>query len=409
METFRMAFLSLLGNRTRSLLTMLGIIIGVGAVIVMVSVGNGASSMVEKFVSGFGANLLQIFPSSPKNSSGVRGAAGTVRSLTLGDAYALRDESFSLITAVPQVSTASQVVFGNSNWNTSIRGGTAALIDVQNLEVAHGISFSDNDVRSATKVCVLGPTVARELFGFSDPVDSKIRIRNVPFKVIGVTRPKGANSMGRDEDDFILVPITTVQRRLTRSGTNVNTVQQITAQAKSRDDLDTAKAEITALLRQRHRITDDSGQSDDFTISDLTSVLENAQGTVGVMSLLLSAVASISLITGGIGIMNIMLVSVTERTREIGIRMAIGARPSAVRWQFIIEAVTLSLVGGVIGILLGAAFAAMISGLFDWPTIISLNAILVAVGFSIAVGVFFGFWPAFKASRMDPIEALRAE
>ena len=406
MEIFKTALRSLLSNRTRSLLTMLGIIIGVGAVITMVAIGNGASQQVESFVAGFGSNLIIVMP-APPNSTGARGAAGTGDSLTLDDSYALASDTFSVARTAPEVNSSAQAIYGNANWNTSITGTTPDILEVRNWQLAQGTMFTEQDVRSAAKVCIIGQTVARELFGYSDPVDATIRIRNIPFRVVGLTTKKGANSWGQDQDDFILVPVTTAQRRLSRSGARADTVRRINVQAKDKNSLDSAKNEITAILRQRHRLTE--GTVNDFQIRDLTEVQENAASTANVMSMLLGSVASISLLVGGIGIMNIMLVSVSERTREIGIRMAVGARPSNVRVQFLTEAVVLSLLGGAIGISGGIGVSQLITEIFTWPTVISGKSIIIAAGFSAFVGVLFGFWPAWKASNLDPIVALRNE
>ena len=406
MELFKTALRSLLSNRTRSLLTMLGIIIGVGAVITMVAIGKGAANQVEEAFSGFGANLL-IVMAAPPNSSGARGAAGSGNSLTLEDSNALASETFSIIRTAPEVNTSAQVVYGNSNWNTSITGSTTDILQVQNWEIENGVMFTDQDVRSGAKVCVIGQTVAKELFGYSDPIDATIRIRNIPFRVVGVTRKKGANSFGQDQDDFIFVPVTTAQRRLVRFGSRVDTVRRINVQARDKNSLDTAESEIIALLRQRHRLTD--GVENDFQVRNLTEVMENVSSTANVMSLLLGAVASISLLVGGIGIMNIMLVSVSERTREIGIRMAVGARPSSVRVQFLTEAVVLSFLGGAIGITSGVGVSRVIAEVLNWPVIVSGQSVILAASFSAFVGVLFGFWPAWKASNLDPIDALRTE
>lgn len=406
MEVFKTALRSLLSNRTRSLLTMLGIIIGVGAVITMVAIGRGASSQVESFVSGFGSNLI-IVMSVPPNSTGARGAAGTGDSLTLNDSYALANETFSIARTAPEVNVSGQVIYGNSNWNTSITGSTPDILAVRNWDIQKGSMFTEQDVRSGAKVCVIGQTVAKELFGYSDPIDALIRIRSIPFRVVGLTTKKGANSWGQDQDDFILVPVTTAQRRLSRSGARADIVRRINVQAKDKNSLAAAQSEITTLLRQRHKLTD--GVDDDFQIRDLTEVQENMTSTVNVMSLLLGAIASISLLVGGIGIMNIMLVSVSERTREIGIRMAVGARPSNVRLQFLTEAIVLSFLGGAIGIAIGIGIAKLISNIFHWPAIVSMQSIILASGFSAFVGVLFGFWPAWKASNLDPIDALRTE
>ena len=406
MEIFKTALRSLLSNRTRSLLTMLGIIIGVGAVITMVAIGNGASSQIQSLVESFGANLILVMP-SPPNTTGARGAAGSGVSLTLADADAIANESFSILRAAPEVNGTAQVVYGNSNWRTSITGGTLDILPVRTWEIGSGVCFSESDIRSGAKVCVIGQTVAKELFGYANPIDGIIRIRNIPFRVTGVMKAKGANSFGQDQDDFILVPITTAQRRLFRFGTRVDTVRSINVQAKERNLLEAAKDEVTSILRQRHHLSEET--ENDFQIRDLTQSLENAANMTNVMKMLLGSIASISLLVGGIGIMNIMLVSVSERTREIGIRMAIGARPSNVRMQFLTESVVLSLLGGAIGILLGIVFANLAKSFLSFATVISVDSILIAVGFSAGVGIFFGFWPAWKASNLDPIVALRSE
>ena len=406
MEVFKTALRSLLSNRTRSLLTMLGIIIGVGAVITMVAIGNGASAQLEGMLSSFGSNLIIVMP-APPNSTGARGAAGSGASLTLADCDALETETFSVLCTAPEVNTAAQLVYGNSNWNTSVTGTDTDILTVRNWTIGSGAMFTEQDVRSGAKVCVIGPTVAKELFGYSDPVDMTIRIRNIPFKIVGVTTPKGANSMGSDQDDFVVVPVTTAQRRLVRSGARVDTVRRINVQAKDKNSLNAAKNEIEAILRQRHKLTE--GVENDFQIRDLTEVQENASSMVTIMTLLLGSVASISLLVGGIGIMNIMLVSVSERTREIGIRMAVGARPSNVRVQFLTEAIVLSFLGGGIGIALGWGIASTIQSLSSWPAVVSMSSVLGASGFSAVVGIIFGFWPAWKASNLDPIDALRTE
>lgn len=385
---------------------MLGIIIGVGAVITMVAIGNGASSQMQGIMDGMGSNLLTVSP-APPNTTGARGAAGSGASLTLADCRAIENEGFSILRAAPEVNGTAQVVFGNNNWNTSIIGGDENILPVRVWEIAQGVCFSEAEVRSGAKVCVLGAKVAKELFGYANPIDSTIRIKNIPFRVCGVMKAKGSSSFGLDQDDFILVPITTAQRRLFRFGNRVDTVRRINVQAKTRELLDTAKEETTAILRQRHKLSE--GTDNDFDIRDLTQNLENATAMATTMSLLLGAIASIALIVGGIGIMNIMLVSVSERTREIGIRMAIGARPSNIRMQFLTEAIVLSILGGCIGILIGVGISNIASSFLPFKTIISVHSVLIAVGFSAGVGIFFGFWPAWKASNLDPIVALRAE
>ena len=385
---------------------MLGIVIGVAAVITMVSIGNGATQQVEKFVAGFGSNLIIVMP-TPPNSTGARGAAGSGDSLTIEDSEAIIEGSFHVLRVAPEVNGVAQVVYGNNNWNTSITGGTPDIIPIRTWEIHEGVCFSDSDVRAGSKVCVIGKTVANELFGYASPIDATIRIRNIPFRIVGVTKSKGANSLGQDQDDFILIPITTAQRRLFRFGSRINSVRRINVQAINRETISNAKDEVKLILRQKHRLSDSS--EDDFDILDLTQTLESAAGAAQVMSLLLGAVASISLLVGGIGIMNIMLVSVSERTREIGIRMAVGARPSNIRLQFLTESIILSLLGGIVGIIQGTIFSNIIAKALSWPAMISVKSVLIAVCFSASVGIFFGFWPAWKASKLDPIVALRAE
>ena len=395
-----------MSNRTRSLLTMLGIIIGVGAVITMVAIGRGAADQVESALAGFGSNLLIVMP-APPNSTGARGAAGSGESLTLADSYALASDTFSIERTAPEVNSSAQIIYGNSNWNTSVTGSTPDILQVRNWTMANGSMFTEQDVRSGAKVCIIGQTVAKELFGYSDPVDATIRIRSIPFRVVGITSKKGANSWGQDQDDFVLVPVTTAQRRLSRSGSRADTVRRINVQAKDKNSIQSAENEIRVLLRQRHRLTE--GVEDDFNIRNLTEIQENMASTANVMSMLLGAVASISLLVGGIGIMNIMLVSVSERTREIGIRMAVGARPSNVRVQFLTEAVVLSLLGGAVGISIGVGVSKAVTVFLGWATVISGQSIIIAAGFSAFIGILFGFWPAWKASNLDPIDALRTE
>jgi len=385
---------------------MLGIIIGVGAVITMTAIGNGASQQIESMVASFGQNLIIVMP-APPNSTGARGAAGSGATLTLEDSYALASEGFSIACTAPEVNSSAQVIYGNSNWNTSITGSTPDILQVRNWTMESGAMFTEQDVRSGAKVCVIGQTAAKELFGYSDPIDSVIRIKSIPFKIVGMTTKKGANSWGQDQDDFILVPVTTAQRRLSRGGARVDTVRRINVQAKDKNSISSAQSEIVSILRQRHKLTE--GVEDDFQVRNLTEVQENATNTANIMSTLLGAVASISLLVGGIGIMNIMLVSVSERTREIGIRMAVGARPSNVRIQFLTEAIVLSLLGGSIGIGGGVGISKLIEHVANWPVIVSVQSIIIAAGFSGFVGVLFGFWPAWKASSLDPIVALRTE
>ncbi len=407
MELIHSALISLLGRKTRSLLTMLGIIIGVASVIVMVSVGKGASSVMEEYMATFGANIMHVFPKAPHNSSGARAAMGTNYFLTLEDTRVIAEESFTITCAVPFVFVTTQIIYGNSNWNTSINGSTVDFLEVRAFEVEHGVFITENDVRSGNKVCVLGATPARELFGHSDPIDAIIRIGRVPFRVVGVLKAKGVDALGNDDDDLIVAPVTTVQRRLYHSGTRTDTLSRITVQAKNRELLHETEREVKAILRQKHRIHDESGESDDFETFLLTESLETTQKTVNVMSIMLSVVAGISLLIGGIGIMNIMLVTVSERTHEIGIRMSIGARPWDIRVQFLAESAVLSTIGGLMGIALGAGISHVVSSLYKWPVFVSSDSAVLAAVFSGVVGIFFGLWPAWRASSLDPIEALR--
>ena len=404
-EILKTAFRSLYANKTRSSLTMLGIIIGVGAVITMIAIGSGAAMKMDQFIAGVGSNLLMIFPGAAQ-TGGSRQAAGSAATLTLADADILRNEGFLIAEVVPEIYGSSQLVYGNSNWSTLTLGATPGVLEVREWRIAEGQPFSDADVRSASKVCLLGASVARNLFGEEDPTGKIIRIRRVPFRVVGVLGAKGPNPWGNDQDDLVIVPITTAQRRLFRSAIT-DSVRRITVQAFDRESLGAMQEEVRSILRQRHRLPE--GVPDDFEIRDMTQILESAAETTRVMGLLLGAVASISLLVGGIGIMNIMLVSVSERTREIGIRMAVGARPADVRVQFLAEAVALSILGGAIGIVGGAGVSNAVTEILEWPTVVSTSSIFLAVGFSALVGVFFGFWPAWKASNLDPIEALRYE
>jgi putative ABC transport system permease protein len=405
LEILKTAFRSLFANKTRSLLTMLGIVIGVGAVITMVAVGSGAAAIMDDFVAGVGSNLLIVFPGTARTGAS-RQAAGSAATLTLADARVLRNEGFLTAEVVPEVYGGSQLVYGNGNWNTTTLGATPGVLKAWEWSVAEGQPFSDGDVSNGAKVCLLGDTVARNLFGGGDPVDKIVRIRKVPFRVLGVLGAKGPSPWGGDQDDLVIVPITTAQRRLFRSGIP-GSVRRITIQAADRDSLTAAEEEVRSILRQRHRLPD--GIPDDFVIRNMTQILENAAASTHVMALLLGAVAGISLLVGGIGIMNIMLVSVSERTREIGIRMAVGARPIDVRFQFLAEAVILSILGGSAGILGGVGVSRAVTEIWEWPTLISMHSIFLAVGFSAIVGIFFGFWPAWKASNLDPIDALRYE
>ena len=389
----------------RSGLTMLGIVIGVAAVITMLAVGTGASQRIEEQISSMGSNLLMILPGTT-TAGGVRMGMGSQPTLSLGDTEAIQKECPAVLYVAPILSGVAQVVYGNQNWSTGVVGTTPSMLYVRDWQLEQGRPFTEEDVRNASKVCLLGQTVIDSLFGSINPVGQIIRIKNVPFTVIGVLEKKGQSPMGQDQDDTIYIPVTTAQKKL--FGTAFpGMVRLIMVRAKGMEDLYTAEKQITELLRQRHRIG--QKQDDDFTVRNLTQMMQASEQSAKVMTLLLGAIASVSLLVGGIGIMNIMLVSVTERIREIGIRMAVGAKTWDIRLQFIIEALTLSLIGGAFGIIIGISGSKVLSMIAGWPTIVSPLSISLAFSFSGIVGIFFGFYPAYKASLLDPIDALRYE
>jgi putative ABC transport system permease protein len=404
-STFRISLRALRTNKMRSALTMLGIIIGVGAVITMLAVGTGARERISAQLASIGSNLLIVMPGS-STSGGLRMGAGSVSTLTQGDAEAIARECPAVLEVAPTFNGSAQVVYGNQNWATGIVGTTPGILTVRDWSLAAGRPFTDQDVRSATKVCLLGQTVVDNLFGGIDPVGQTIRIRKVPFTVLGVLGKKGQTDFGQDQDDTIFVPLTTAQRKIFGSRV-LGMVRQISVKAVGAEQMAAAEAQITELLRQRHRIG--PRQETDFNVRNLTQMMEAREESARVMGLLLAAIASVSLLVGGIGIMNIMLVSVTERTREIGIRMSVGAKSWDIRLQFLIEALTLSLVGGLIGILLGISGSKLLTQMVGWATVISPASIVLAFGFSGLVGLFFGFYPAYKASLLNPIDALRYE
>jgi putative ABC transport system permease protein len=398
----KVAIQSILKNKLRMFLTMLGIMIGVAAVIVMVAIGSGAQSTIQKQVSNLGTNMIFIMPGA-SGQGGVSQGAGTFNRLTLQDAEKLKRESTLLAAVSPVTFTGTQAISAQGNWRTRVNGVSTDFQTIRDWPVSSGMFFSDSDQRAMRKVAVIGNTVAQNLYPGMDPVGQQIQVRDVPFKIIGVLSTKGQQFGGQDQDDVIIVPYTTAQARLNN---NVR-IGMILANTSSPEDIPGAMDEMRAIMRESHKIAD--GEDDDFTIRNQDELAEVAQGTTKVMSALLAAVASISLLVGGIGIMNIMLVSVTERTREIGIRMAIGARGSDVLTQFLVESVVLSLFGGLIGIVLGFIGAAVLGRLTGWNTITPPGAVLMAVGFSAAVGVFFGFYPARQAAALNPIQALRYE
>ena len=388
-------------NKLRSTLTALGIIIGVACVITMIAVGGGAQAAVQAQISSLGTNFLMVFP-GVATQSGARIFTGQ-STITEDDVNAVRAECPSVAYVSPMSRSGAQVVFGNLNWGTSIQGVGVEWPFVRSWNVEKGSFFDESEVRSSAKVCVLGATVAKSLFGDQSPVDQMVRIKNFPFKVIGVLETKGGSTMGQDQDDTVIAPYTTIMKLLKRTAK----IDMFMASAVSRGAVDEAQKEIEALLRQRHRLQ--PGQDSDFMIRSQQEIAQTADQTSRQMSALLAAIASISLLVGGIGIMNIMLVSVTERTREIGIRMAIGAKGRDILTQFLIEALALSIAGGAIGIALGIGASRFLAWKQQWPIVLSPTAVLLAFGFSAAIGIFFGFYPARKAAQLDPIEALRYE
>jgi len=399
---FKIAGRALARNTMRSVLTMLGIIIGVAAVIAMVAVGQGAKAQIESQIASIGSNLLMVFPGST-TQGGVHAGSGSVTTLTEDDALAIQKELSSVRLAAPSLRTVAQVVSANQNWSTGVTGSTPDYFAVRDWSFDSGGSFTQSDYDGATKAAVIGKTVATNLFGSQDPIGQIIRIQNVPFRVVGLLSPKGQSAMGQDQDDTVIIPLSTLQKRIM----GVTYVQAIMISANSPEETVAAEEEIQRLLHQRHHIP--PKQDDDFTVRNMTDIAAAAEASSQIMTLLLGSIASVSLIVGGIGIMNIMLVSVTERTREIGIRMAVGARSRDILLQFLVEAVVLSLAGGILGVILGVASSRIISTFVHWPTIISLRSIMLASVFSIAIGVFFGLYPARRAASLDPIEALRYE
>jgi putative ABC transport system permease protein len=397
-----MAAGSIRKNKMRTLLTMLGIVIGVGAVIIMVAVGNGAQSQIEGQIRNLGTNLIVITPGS-STAGGASQGAQTFNRLTVADAVKIQNESTMLSGVSPVVVTRAQVITNTGNWRTEVDGVSPDYATIRDWNVSSGAFFTREDVSASRKVALLGNTIVQNLFPNSDPVGAEIRIGDVPFTVVGVLAPKGQTSSGQDQDDVVLMPYTTAQDRL--SGRTF--VTQILASAQSSNDMAAAEDEIRGIMRDSHGLL--NGGADDFTVRDQTAIAQAATSTTSVMTGLLAAIASISLVVGGIGIMNIMLVSVTERTREIGVRMAVGARGSDVLTQFLVESVVMSVLGGLIGLGAGFAGSVILGRVMGWSTSTPLIAVLAAVGFSAAVGVFFGYYPARKAAALDPIQALRYE
>jgi putative ABC transport system permease protein len=403
LAVIRIAMRALARNKMRSVLTMLGIIIGVGAVIAMLGVGQGARQTVQEQIQAMGSNLLFV-GAGTVTRSGMHMGWGSTKSLIYDDMLAILRECPTAKAAAPGSSSSGQVVFGNDNWATRVNGTEPQYFDIRSWPFQEGSAFTQNDVEMAANVAVIGETVRKNLFGAIDPIGQTIRFNNLPFRVVGVLTPKGTSAaMGDDQDDIILVPITTLQKKITGQ----NWLRWIVVSAVSREASYAAQQQIAALLRDRHRIR--PGEDDDFFVRNLADMADVADAAGRVMTLLLASIAGVSLIVGGIGIMNIMLVSVTERTREIGVRMAVGATEGDVQQQFLTEAVVLSLFGGGIGIIFGLSASYLITRTLGWPVLVSPVVIAIAVLFSMAVGVFFGFYPARRAAQLDPIEALRYE
>jgi len=401
---FRVAMRALYRNKTRSLLTALGIIIGIAAVIAVVSVGQGASVMMKAQISSMGSNLLIVFPGSTR-TGGFRGGAGTQPTLTVDDADAIGNECGFVKAVSPILRAGVQCIYRENDWATSVLGVSVGYLAVRNWAMADGDCFTESDIRSGTRVCVLGKTVADQLFAGEDPVGKTIRIRNMPFRVLGVLAPKGSAAWGQDQDDTILAPWSTVERILRRSP--FRNVDQVLVSLSSMETLREAQNDLNAILRQRHHLAVEA--DDDFTVMDMTEITQAITQVSRLMTVLLTVIASISLLVGGIGIMNIMLVAVTERTREIGLRMAVGARRRDILLQFLAEAVALAGSGGALGIALGVGAARILAAANHWPVLVSLGSILLALFFSGGVGIFFGFYPAWRAARLNPIESLRHE
>ena len=401
-ESVRIALNALFANKLRSILTMLGIIIGVGAVIAMVSVGMGVRQKVTSSIASLGSNMLIVMPGS-QNSGGVRSAAGSMITLKYDDAEAIKSKIKNIDYVSPSVSGSYQIVNGNQNWNSTVQGVTPEFLAIRSLVVSTGSFISKNDLNTRSRVAVIGTTVSSNLFGETNPVGKTIRVNNQPYKVIGVLESKGQSSMGQDQDDIVIIPLTTAQERLL----GITYVRSINIQVSSQEKMDAVQADIETLLRQRHHIVGD--KDDDFNVRNLTSLMQTMNETTTMLTLFLGSIAAISLIVGGIGIMNIMMVSVTERTREIGIRKALGATFKNIMTQFLIESVVIGVIGGLIGVAFGCGVSLAIAKFGGFATVITLAPILISFGFSVGIGLFFGIYPARKAALLDPIEALRYE
>ena len=400
-ESFLMAWASLVANKLRSILTMLGIIIGVAAVIALVSIGNGVKQDIQNSISSLGSNLLMVMPGAPR-TPGVRPSAGSMKSLKVSD-YEAISKLDGVKAASPMTSGSYVVIYQNKNWTTTVSGVNSNYMDVNNWTMKSGRFFSDKNVQNRERVAVIGQTVVKNLFGDEDPVGAEIRVKNIPFRIIGVLNSKGSGSMGNDQDDMVLIPYTTAMERVE----GVDYLRMIYVVGKDENGIDRLQSDIENLLRVRHGIKDTN--LDDFNIQNMNSIMETMEETTGTLTLFLGAVAAISLVVGGIGIMNIMLVSVTERTREIGVRKALGATYNVIVTQFLIEAVVISLMGGLIGIVLGIGASKMISVSSGMSTVISIPTIVLSFAFSMAIGLVFGIYPARKAAKLNPIDALHYE
>ena len=401
-QTTMIALRALRRNKMRSMLTALGIIIGVASVVAMVAVGNGAQARITSQVSALGQNLLTVFAGS-KKSGGVNSGLGSASAITLADAEAIQREVPDVAAVSPEVSVTAQAIANGRNWSTTVVGESPDYLKIRDWKLAAGSMFNDSDIRSAAKIAVIGSKTANELFGPLNPVGQSVRIKNIPFTIVGLLESKGAGMGGANQDDRILIPYTTAMKRLTGD----RYLRSVNVEIRSADRMDIAQQQITSLLHQRHRLTSD--QSDDFNIFNQKEIADTVNSISKIITLLLGSIAGISLVVGGIGIMNIMLVSVTERTREIGIRIAVGAQPGDIRLQFLIEAVTLSLLGGLIGVLCGVGASHLVGIFTDFKAVVSSGSIILAFGVSSVIGIFFGFYPAHKAAALDPIVALRYE
>lgn len=401
-ESVQIAVTALLGNKLRSILTMLGIIIGVGAVIAMISIGMGVKQNVTNSIASLGSNMLIVMPGST-NKGGVRSAAGSSQKLKYEDAEAIKKKIKNIDYVSPTVNGSYQIVNGHENWNSSVNGVTPEYLKIRDLTIGTGSFITQNDLNSRNRVAVIGTTVATNLFESENPVGKNIRINNQPYKVIGVIESKGQSSMGQDQDDVVIIPLTTAQERLM----GITYIRSINIQVSSADKIESVQGQVETLLRQRHHIVGD--KEDDFTVRNLTSLMETMTSTTTMLTLFLGSIAAISLLVGGIGIMNIMMVSVTERTREIGIRKALGATFKNIMMQFLIESVVIGVIGGLLGVAVGVGIALAIAKTGLFQTVITAAPILISFSFSVGIGLFFGIYPARKAARLDPIEALRYE